>query len=71
MPFLEQFKNQFHIYNLILSSQELSETDRICIISPILQKRKTEVKWGCDLGKVSPLMYGWVETQTQVFWHLV
>lgn len=44
MPFLEQFKNQFHIYNLILSSQELSETDRICIISPILQKRKTEVK---------------------------
>lgn len=46
MPFLEQFKNQFHVYNLILSSQELSETDRICIISPILQKRKTEAKWG-------------------------
>lgn len=44
MPFIEQFKNQFHIYNLTLSSEQLSKVDRICIISPILQKRKAETK---------------------------
>lgn len=38
MPFIEQFKNQYHMNN-ILSSQ-FSETNKICVISPILLKKK-------------------------------
>ena len=57
MPFIEQFKNQFHIYNLMLSSEQLGKVDRICIISPILQKRKAETKWGGDLAESSPLTW--------------
>lgn len=71
MPFIEQFKNQFHTYSLILSSKQLSEADRMCIISPILQRRKTEAKWGCDLAKFSLLIYDWVETITQGSWRLI